>query len=537
MNRRLRAYMAISACAGLGLVPTVARAAETRSQAFAFNGHEQVFVVPAGVTSVRVTLIGGSGGNTGTSKGGLGAKVLGVLAVTSGEQLFTEVGGDGTDFEPGYNGGGQETGTSGGGGGASDVRTCSESACQQAASLGSRLLVAGGGGGGGVIGLAGSDDEGGGGGSAGEHGERGSPDFIAQGGIGGGAGLLEAGGAGGGNSYEYAATGGELGVGGTGGAGGFGHAGGGGGGGGIYGGGGGGGGLYATQGMNAYNAGGGGGGGGSSGVPVGAAGAMLLSSAPTAEAPSVTFAWTSPPPAVATGEAANVTSTSATLTGTVNPDLSVLESCHFAVAPAPPAGASVPCPQQIGSGGTPVAVTAAVAGLSAASTYTVTLIATSAQGSTSGSPVTFTTASVGPAAGSALSVTGLRLSPTRFRRGKRAATLATAKPASATAISFTLSQAATATLSFERATTGVLAGHRCTAPSKTRGKGRACTRYAEIPHGVTLSAHAGLDKIAFDGVLTGGHSLAAGTYRLSLTAIDSAGKSSAAQHPTFTIVD
>jgi hypothetical protein len=352
--------MAISACAGLWLAPAIARAAETRSQSFASTGHEQVFVVPAGVTSVRVTLIGGSGGNTGSSTGGLGAKLLGALAATPGEQLFTEVGGDGTDFEPGYNGGGQETGPSGGGGGASDVRTCSQSACQQTASLESRLLVAGGGGGGGEIGLAGSDDEGGGGGSAGEHGERGSPDFIAQGGIGGGAGLLEAGGAGGGNSGGIPALAGALGSGGTGGEGGFGKAGGGGGGGGIYGGGGGGGGLYATQGMNAYNAGGGGGGGGSSGVPVGAAGATLLSSAPTAEAPSVTFAWTSPPPAAVTGAPANVTSSSATLTGTVNPDLSVVESCHFTVSPAPAAGASVPCLQQVGSGSTPVAVTAAV---------------------------------------------------------------------------------------------------------------------------------------------------------------------------------
>src|SRR5271165_4339127 len=151
MDRGLRVSMAISACTGLGLAPAIARAAETRSQSFASTGHEQVFVVPAGVSSLQVTLIGGSGGNTGSSIGGLGEKVLGALAVTPGEQLFTEVGGDGTDYEPGYNGGGQESGPSGGGGGASDVRTCSESACQQTASLDSRLLVAGGGGGGGEI--------------------------------------------------------------------------------------------------------------------------------------------------------------------------------------------------------------------------------------------------------------------------------------------------------------------------------------------------------------------------------------------------
>jgi hypothetical protein len=561
MNRRLRTSIAISAWASLGgLAPAIAKAAETRSQSFVSTGHEQVFVVPPGVSSLRATLIGGSGASTGTAAGGLGANVLGTLAVTPGQQLFVEVGGDGTNFEPGYNGGGQEIGPSGSGGGASDVRTCSEETCPPTASLDSRLLVAGGGGGGGEIGLAGLDDEGGGGGSAGEHGERGSPDQSAAGGIGGGAGLLEAGGAAGGNSSGAPATSGELGRGGTGGEGGFSHGGGGGGGGGIYGGGGGGGGLYEVEGMNAYNAGGAGGGGGSSGVPVGAPGAALLASGLTAEQPSVTFAWTSPPPAALTGGPAALTSTSATLTGTVNPDLSVVGDCHFTISPAPPAGASVPCLQQVGSGGAPVAVTAPVSGLSPATTYTVALVATSAQGSSSGAPMTFPTPGSGAGADTTLRVTDLTLSPAHFRRGTHAATLATharagARRASAsggsgaragssarkdmpigTTISFTLSETATVTLTFQHAQPGIASAGHCLAPSPKRRHGKRCTRYTAVHGSVSIAAPAGADRIGFDGLLAGGAKLAPGGYRLVLSASNTSGTASAAQRPSFTLV-
>jgi hypothetical protein len=536
MDRGLRACMAISACAGLGLVPAAARADEARSQSFASTGYEQVFVVPAGVTNTEVTLVGASGGTRGITPGGMGASVVGTLSVTPGEQLFVEVGGDGSAFEPGYNGGGPGVQGSGSGGGASDVRTCSVSVCAEAASLDSRLLVAAGGGGAGRDGLAGSAAEGGEGGGAGDRGQKGSPDGPAKGGLGGGGAETSAGGAAGMDSSGAPAETGTLGRGGEGGEGGYGYAGGGGGGGGIYGGGGGGGGLYETVGMTPHNGAGGGGGGGSSGAPSGASGVTLLSSALTSEAPTVTIAWTAPTPAAVTGEPASVTGTSATLTGTVNPDLSAVTECHFVISPAPPAGASIPCLQQVGSGGTPVAVTAAVSGLAPSRTYTVTLAAANAQGSASGSPVTFPTPGAASGAGAGLSVTNLELSPTRFRRGRRTATITAVKLASATRITFTLSEAATTTLSFEQAKAGVLVGRVCRAPAKARGKAHPCKRFSHVAGGVKLSAPAGVDKVAFDGVLTGGGSLAPGTYRVSLTATAGTIKAMAAQHPSFMLL-
>jgi hypothetical protein len=261
-----------------------------------------------------------------------------------------------------------------------------------------------------------------------------------------------------------------------------------------------------------------------------------------------------------TGTPSPVTSTTAMLNGTVNPDASSVSDCHFAISPAPTTGASIPCSQQVGAGSTPVAVSAAITGLSPSTIYTATLVATSAQGSSSGSPVTFVTSATsvsgvgvgvgvgtGPLGtgplGGALTVTNLKLSPTRFRRGTRAASIAKTKPKkkakalpTSTTISFALSQTATVALSFELAQPGVLVGRKCGAVSKTHRKGKRCTRYTTVRGGVTRTGHAGTDKITFAGVLDGGTRLAPGTYRLALGATGPAGSATATQHPSFTLL-
>ncbi len=145
--------------------------------------------------------------------------------------------------------------------------------------------------------------------------------------------------------------------------------------------------------------------------------------------------------------------------------------------------------------------------------------------------------------GRTLTVTDLTLSPTRFRRGTHAATIATAKTKRkakalpmATTISFTLSRAATVTLTFRRAQPGILSDTRCLAPSSKRRHGRHCTRYTAVPGNVSVAAPAGTDRVGFDGVLDGGAKLAPGNYRLLLSASDTSGTASAAQRPSFTLV-
>lgn len=254
---------AIGGAAALSLsMASTSSAAET-TQTFSYTGAEQTFTVPAGVSSVHVTAIGGSGGKAG-AQGGQAAEVEGDLGVKPGQTLYVEVGGDGgvgfTVSPGGFNGGGEGAG---GGGGASDVRTNPR---EEGLSPDSRLIVAGGGGGAGSFGEAGA----GAGGPAGEAGE------SITSNEGGGPGTGSAGGAGGPGGCVNG-TSGELAIGGVGGDCPGGYVGGGGGGG-YYGGGGGGGGSVN---------GGAGGGGGSSLVPAG--GSVRL--APFGAAPEVRISY------------------------------------------------------------------------------------------------------------------------------------------------------------------------------------------------------------------------------------------------------
>src|SRR5690606_1811093 len=108
---------------------------------FNFTGAQQTYVVPAGVTEVQIDAYGAQGANNGSSVGGNGGFISGVLSVTPGETLNIFVGG-----QNGFNGGGA-AGTGGqvgfdgqNGGGSSDVR-------QSGTAYINRIIVAGGGGG------------------------------------------------------------------------------------------------------------------------------------------------------------------------------------------------------------------------------------------------------------------------------------------------------------------------------------------------------------------------------------------------------
>jgi Glycine rich protein len=265
MPRTLRTAAALATLFAFGHAAG-AQAATIASQSFTSEG-EHAFVVPAGVTSVQVTLVGGNGGaGKGGASGGIPATVTAQLAVTPGETLYAEVAGNGQTASGAQNaggygggGGGGESGFGGvgggGGGGASDLRTCPASAppsaCGGRESRASRLLVAGGGGGGGGHGIKPESAAGGNGGSADQSGSAGQKDeLLSPGGTGGTRGTPSAGGEAGGPNPECERNGkgcpttGQLGGGGSGGSGAFGG-GGGGGGAGVYGGGGGGAGGFA----------------------------------------------------------------------------------------------------------------------------------------------------------------------------------------------------------------------------------------------------------------------------------------------------
>ncbi len=196
MSRRISlvlasATLALVLAAGVGL-PSAggATSSATTTKTFTFTGGEQAFSVPDGVTSLDVVAIGGKGGvgaTPGSSNppGGFGAVATGTLAVTPGQILFVEVGGNGGSLGAsvgGFNGGGtgENRGIAGGGGGGgTDLRTISTAGVGN--SLTSRLLIAGGGGGGGGDGVF---AVGGSGGQAGLNGSAGSDGTPSSGGAG-----------------------------------------------------------------------------------------------------------------------------------------------------------------------------------------------------------------------------------------------------------------------------------------------------------------------------------------------------------------
>jgi Glycine rich protein len=278
---RLRAQARRVAFRAIGtallIAASCAPAATAATQTFFYTGAEQSFKVPAGVTTVGIVAIGGSGGRAAGAGGGLGGKpaeVSGNLSVTPGETLYVEVGSNGLDASleiggfGGFNGGGNGADQAGGGGGASDVRIQPRPSGDSPFSLNSRLIVAAGGGGGGA---------GTGAFAGGDGGSAGSDGGSVNGATGGGAGSTTAGGIGCGGVCN-----GGLGVGGSGSVG-LAGSGGGGGGAGYYGGGGGS--------SNATDT-GGGGGGGSSLLPPG--GSTIVPSTPPPAQVRISYTLPSP---------------------------------------------------------------------------------------------------------------------------------------------------------------------------------------------------------------------------------------------------
>jgi hypothetical protein len=374
--RTLKAAKAVAvAASAVGLLAPLVGASAVGAETITFNytGGEQTLTVPAGVFSVQVIAVGGSGATASPGgSGGAPAQVTGELSVTPSETLYIEVGGTGQKPSGGFNGGGFSSGGSGGGGGggASDVRTASLSS---GLSPDDRLLVAGGGGGGGLSGPG----TGGAGGAAEQAGQESS-----AGNGGGGAGTQSGGGQGGGVPTDRAnscakGSAGQLGVGGSAGTGNGAIHYGGGGGGGYYGGGGG-----ASSCFNS----GGGGGGGSSLVPTGGSVTLL----PWGTEPQVQIS-TAKAPTVVTGAASAVMQTSATLNATVNPNGKEASECKFEYGTTTSYGSNGPCTPPPGSGTTPVAVSASVVGLTKSTTYHFRISATNAGGPSTGTDQEFET--------------------------------------------------------------------------------------------------------------------------------------------------
>jgi Bacterial Ig domain/WD40-like Beta Propeller Repeat len=130
-------------------------------------------------------------------------------------------------------------------------------------------------------------------------------------------------------------------------------------------------------------------------------------------------------------------------------------------------------------------------------------------------------------------ISAVKASVKRWRLGNSLAKIS--KAPVGTTISFTLSEAARSTLTFQSAKAGRKSGKNCVKQTSTNKTRPSCTRYVNAGS-INLNAKAGQNKVRFQGLLTKTRKLSLGSYRVVVGARDAAGNKASRNGPTFTIV-
>ena len=131
------------------------------------------------------------------------------------------------------------------------------------------------------------------------------------------------------------------------------------------------------------------------------------------------------------------------------------------------------------------------------------------------------------------SISGISVSAKRWRLGSALAKIS--KAPVGTTISFRLSEAARATLTFQRQGPGRRSGKNCVKQTSGNKGHPRCTRYVNAGS-INADAKAGQNKVRFQGLLTKTRKLSLGGYRVVVGARDAAGNRASRNGPTFTIV-
>jgi hypothetical protein len=241
------------------------------------------------------------------------------------------------------------------------------------------------------------------------------------------------------------------------------------------------------------------------------------------------------PPVIAT-EAAHATSaTTATVAATVDPnEQDATVTVRFGTTTA---YGSKTQAQDAGAGNTAIPISVPLGGLSPGTTYHAQLVATNADGSSSSSDVSFTT----PVAGGGLTppapvLSRVRESARRWLEGTHAAVISVKRTLPiGTTFSFVLNEPATVTVAFTQTVPGRRLKARCLPSTQHMARTRRC-RVTVNRGTLSLTAHAGANRMGFQGVLARGRRLKPGTYTAVLTAAAAGAPRSARSTLTFTIV-
>jgi CSLREA domain-containing protein len=229
-------------------------------------------------------------------------------------------------------------------------------------------------------------------------------------------------------------------------------------------------------------------------------------------------------PDATTGAASAVDQVSATLAGSVVANASEA-SIRFEYGTSAGYGASTPATTAGGVGAS--AVSAAITGLTAGTTYHFRVVAESGEGSTAGADATFATAAVPPGDTTAPLLQNVTAIPATFAIDTKtpAETAVTAaKAKKGTRIQFTVSEPARVLFTVAQAAAGRSVGGKCAKPTKANAKRKKCTRYVN-PLRFARIAAAGASGAKFSGRI-GTKTLGRHRYRMTLVATDIAGNHS-----------
>jgi hypothetical protein len=104
-----------------------------------------------------------------------------------------------------------------------------------------------------------------------------------------------------------------------------------------------------------------------------------------------------------------------------------------------------------------------------------------------------------------------------WRRGTALARISARpkRPPVGTTFKFTLDRAGTVTLAFTRTSIGRIAHHHCVALTKSGRRAQTCT-ITRAAGSISLKAHAGVNRISFQGRLSRHKQLSTGSYLLAI---------------------
>jgi hypothetical protein len=163
--------------------------------------------------------------------------------------------------------------------------------------------------------------------------------------------------------------------------------------------------------------------------------------------------------------------------------------------------------------------------------HSFAVTATASDGAIATATVSYTVRTPVPSLGT------IRASHKTWREGRKLASIASTKrkrrPPVGTTFTFTLNTAATLKLTFTHRVRGRRVKRKCVAPTRHNKHDRSCKRTTTAGT-LTLTGHAGTDKISFQGRLSKKRKLAPGVYTLTITASNTAGRTRP-RTTTFTI--